>query len=73
MGIWVSGKFPNYPDIWEIPQIPYHLRNFPNIQSFEKIPKFENMPSSKTYYLGIREISQMPWYLGNFPNRYLRV
>jgi len=34
------GKFPRYPGIWEISQIPRHLGNFPDTQAFGKFPKF---------------------------------
>ena len=71
--VWVSGKFPKYLGIWEVSQIPRHLRNFQNLK---------NIPPSNTYRylgnfpnawvsekcLGIWEISQIPGYLGNFPN-----
>ena len=46
------GKFPRYPDIWEISQVP---RNFPDTQAFGKFP----------WYPGNWEISQIPGFLGN--------
>jgi len=43
------GKFPRYPGIWEISQIPRHLGNFPDTQAFGKFPR----------YSGIWEIPQI--------------
>jgi len=59
------GKFPRYPGIWEISQIPRHLGNFPDTQAFGKFPR----------YPSIWDIFQIPRNLGNSPNshRYLRV
>jgi len=34
------GKFPRYPGILEISQIPWLLGNFPDTQAFGKFPKF---------------------------------
>ena len=37
---FLKRKFPRYPGIWEISQIPRHLGNFPDNQAFGKFPKF---------------------------------
>ena len=50
------GRFPRYPSIWEICQIPRHLENFPDTQAFGKFFR----------YPGIWEVSQIPRHLGNF-------
>jgi len=52
------GKFPRYPGIWEISQIPRLLGNFTDIQAFWKFPKF----------LFEGGISLRFWIFGGFPN-----
>ena len=54
--------------IWEISQIPRHLGNSPDIQSFEKFPKSQKYTTLKVGIWKISEIPQTPGYLGNFPN-----
>ena len=65
------GKFPRYPDIWEISQVP---RNFPDTQAFGKFPKFLKVFEGGIFLrfwkflkcLGIWGIPQIPCFLGNF-------
>ena len=60
--VWVSGIFPEYLGIWEISQIPRHLRNFQNLKNIPPSNIYRNLEFPKC--LGIWEISQIS---GKFP------
>ena len=71
-------KFPRYPGIWGISQIPRHLGNFPNFYRYLRGVSFKdlgNFPKTQAFgnfprYPGIWELSQISRHLGNFPNFY---
>ena len=83
-GIWeISGtsimlgylrNLPNTQGIWEISQIPRHLRNFQNLKNIPPLNTYKNLGNFPNAWVsgkfpkcpGIWKISQRPGYLGNF-------
>ena len=68
--VWLSRKFSKFPEIWGIPQISSHFRNF---QVLKNIPfstsnrNLRNFGNSSNAWESC-EISQIPRNLGNSPN-----
>ena len=77
--VWLSRKFSKFPEIWGIPQISSHFRNFQvlknipfstsnRIWEISGIPQMPGNHAKFPKYLGIWEIPQIAGNLGNFPN-----
>ena len=73
------GKFPRYPGIWEIPQIPVGIWGwyiFKILEISQMTGYLGNFPDTQAFgkfpsYPDIWEISQIPGHLGNSPNAWV--